>query len=218
MDHSTRVVVLSGAGRAFLAGGDISSFHRGRDEAENEIASVIAHFHDAVESFTSMAKPLIAQVHGAVAGGGVSLMLAADLVICADDAHFTLAYSRLGTCTDGGASWSVPRIVGLRQALEIALLDERLNAADALRLGLINRVVPAADLEQETRDLAERLALGPTEAFGHLKRLLRTSFERSFSAQLSEEAASYNHCARQHDFREGVAAFLEKRAPHFRGS
>lgn len=216
-DERIRCVVLSGAGRGFMAGGDVLSFHRAGPDAPAVIAGLIEPFHDAVAILTAMPKPLVAAVHGPVAGAGISLMLVADLVVAADDAKFSLAYARLGTSPDGGATWALPRVVGLRKAMEIALMGDTLDAAEALRLSLVNRVVPAADLMAETTRLAERLAAGPTLAYARTKALLRASFDRGLPDQLAAEAEAFQASSRTRDFREGVAGFVEKRAVTFEG-
>ena len=216
-DAGVRCVVLSGEGRGFMAGGDVSSFHRAGPEAPATIERLMQPFHDAVEILTGMEKPLVAAVQGPVAGAGLSMMLVADLVIAADDAKFSLAYSRIGTSPDGGSTWSLPRVVGLRKALEIALLDETFDAAEALRLSLVSRVVPAADLAAETMRVAERLAAGPTQAYGRTKALMRRSLDRPLHEQLEAEKDAFLRCARTQDFRDGVAGFVEKRKVAFAG-
>lgn len=214
-DPAIRAVVLKGAGRAFMAGGDIASFHAMGHDAPRVVAPLIARFHEVLRILTEMPKPLVAAVHGAVAGAGVSLLLAADLAVAADDAQISLAYTRLGTSADGGATWSLPRVVGLRKAMEIALLNRPLDAAEALRLSLVNEVLAKDAFEAETRAFAARLAEGPAFAIAAMKRLLRASFERDFAGQLAAEAESFEACAGTGDFREGVEAFLSKRPPRF---
>ena len=214
-DREVRAVVISGAGRAFIAGGDIAAL---REDPVANSREGIAMVHAGVSMLASLKAPVVASVHGAVAGGGLGIMLGCDLVIAAEGTRFNLAYPNIGASCDCSTSWALPRVVGLRKALEIALLDGTFDAAEALRLGVVNRVVPAERLEQETATLATRLASGPTQALGHLKRLLRDSFERSFDEQLAAEAESFVQCAGTPDFREGIDAFIEKRAPHFRGA
>jgi 2-(1,2-epoxy-1,2-dihydrophenyl)acetyl-CoA isomerase len=216
-DPGIRAVVLAGSGRGFMAGGDIVSFQKAGRDAPDVIGRLIGTFHHSIEILAGMPKPVVASVHGAVAGAGLSIMLAADLVIAADDTKFSLAYTRLGTSADGGASWSLPRVVGLRKALEIALLNEPLDAAEALRLSLVNKVVPASELATETDRLAEKLAAGPAQAVGAMKRLLRSSFDNDLRAQLALEAESFKSCSGTADFREGVEAFLAKRPARFGG-
>jgi 2-(1,2-epoxy-1,2-dihydrophenyl)acetyl-CoA isomerase len=155
-----RAVVLRGAGAAFVAGGDIKLFGGDRDRAAATIAELIDHFHAATVGLQRLPAPVLASVHGAVAGGGFSLALAADFRIAADTATFTPAYLRLGASPDGGGTFFLPRLVGPSKALEMFLLGGTYSAADALRLGIVNRVVPAADLERETAALATAIAGG----------------------------------------------------------
>lgn len=216
-DASVRVVVMSGEGRAFLAGGDVGRFHAAGASAPDVVSDLIVPFHEAITVLNGLAAPVIASVKGAVAGGGLSVAMAADLVIAADDARFTMAYSRIGTSTDGSASWSLPRVVGLRKALELALLSDVIDAPEALRIGLINKVVPLAELEAQTDALAGRLAAGATEALGRIKALMRGSFTTTLPEQLEAERAAFIACAGTSDFAEGAAAFVEKRAPVFTG-
>lgn len=216
-DDTVRAVVLSGEGRAFLAGGDVGRFHAAGTEAPRVVADIIDPFHRIMLALAGMPAPVIASVHGAVAGAGLSVALAADVVVAADDAKFTMAYTRIGTTPDGSGTFSLPRIVGLRKALELTLLSDPVDAAEALRLGLVNKVVPAADLARETDALARRLAAGPTAAYGRVKHLLRASFSHTLSEQLHAEREAFIASAGTADFAEGVAAFVNKRPPHFEG-
>ena len=216
-DAAVRCVVIRGAGRGFMAGGDLAGFHAGLERIAATVGSLIDTYHDAVRAFLRMPKPVLASLHGPVAGAGLSLALNADLAIAADSAVFTLAYANIGTSPDGGASYFLPRMVGRRRAMEIALLADRFDAARALDLGLVNRVVPEAELAAETMALAERLAAGPTRAYAATKRLIHQSFEADFAAQLEAERAGFVGCAGTRDFAEGVTAFVEKRKPKFEG-
>ena len=217
-DASIRCVVLRGEGAAFLAGGDVAMFHRHLDELPAMVRRLARELHVGVLALRRMPKPVLASVHGAVAGAGVSLMAACDFVIAADDCRITLAYSRIGASPDGGATYFLARSVGPRKALELALLSEPLDAAAALRLGLVNRVVSPARLREETQALALRLAAGPTFAYAATKRLLEASIGNSLESQLEAEAAAFAHCAATADMREGVRAFVEKRRPEFKGT
>ncbi len=162
-------------------------------------------------------QPVLASVHGAVAGAGVGIALAGDLAIAADDTKFNLAYGRIGATPDVGTTWMLPRVVGLRRALEMALLSDTYDAAEALRLGLVNRVVPRASLEAETEVFARRLASGATLAYGRAKRLMRGAFDATFARQLEAERGAFKESTRTADFQEGVSAFVEKRSPRFTG-
>jgi 2-(1,2-epoxy-1,2-dihydrophenyl)acetyl-CoA isomerase len=216
-DGAIRVVVMRGAGRAFMAGGDLNTFHSDPARGAHTARAIIDPLHAGLAILARIDAPVIAGLHGAVAGAGVSLALAADLAIAADDTRFTLAYAKIGASCDGSSSWSLPRVVGLRRAMEIALLADPLDAATALSYGLVNRVVPAANLAAEVDALARRLASGPTLAYGKIRRLLRTSFERDFAGQMNAERDAFCDSARTKDFAEGVAAFLGKRAATFEG-
>ena len=158
---------------------------------------------------------VIARIQGAVAGFGLSLVCACDLAIAAEDAYFTSAYRQLALTPDGGLTFALPRIVGLRKALEILLLSERLDAAEALRLGLVNKVVAPEALDRAVADWATSLADGPALALRNVKRLARQSLDHTLSEQLQAEATSFAQCATTPDFAAGVRAFIAKRRPRF---
>lgn len=213
-DPQVRAVWLSAEGRAFMAGGDLAQM---RGDPVPVAQSLVAGMHGGLRLLAGLDAPVVASVHGAVAGGGLGLMLGCDLVLAAEGTRFGVAYPLIGASCDCSTSWGLPRVVGLRKALELALLADTLDAAEALRLGLVNRVVPAADLEGEARKIVERLAAGPTQAYGKLKRLLRGSLQNDLDSQLDAEAAGFKACATTPDFIEGVSAFLEKRPAQFTG-
>lgn len=221
-DDGVRCVVLRGAGEHFMAGGDIKGFHQrlgdGPEALHDHFACGIPRLHRAIAALRRMPKPVLASVQGATAGFGLSLMMAADLAIAAEDAFFTLAYCRIGTSPDGGGSYHLPRIVGVRKAMEIALLGDRFDAATAARLGLVNFLVPRADLAAETERLARRLAEGPTLALAGAKQLINQSLDSDLATQLDAEAESFARCAASADFAEGITAFVEKRQAAFRGA
>lgn len=213
-DPGVRAVVLCGSGRGFMAGGDLATLRA--DPVQGAI-DILTPLNAALQLLAQMNAPVIAQVHGAAAGAGLSLVLMADYVIAAEGTRFNLAYINLGTSCDVGASWALPRIVGVRQALEIALLGEAFTAEDALRLGLVNRVVPSAELDSATAALAQRLANGPTLAYGAMKRLMRASMDHTLPEQLAAEKDAFVHCAGTEDFRAGVEAFHRRQGPQFVG-
>lgn len=217
-DRSVRAVLLHGAGKAFMAGGDLAAFHADPSHADATASRLIEPLNEAVAILAELPAPVVASLHGAVAGAGVSLALACDLAIAADNVKFNLAYARIGASPDVSASWTLPRVVGLRKAMEIALLAENFDAAEAQRLGIVNRIVPAADLAAETDALVRRLAAGPSVSYGATKKLLRASGERDLRSQMEAERLAFCGCARTEDFREGVAAFCEKRAARFTGA
>jgi len=218
-DPSVRCVVLRG-GEHFMAGGDLKWFRtlvEDRSSAENRIRfeALIHEVHTVILALRRMPKPVVASVRGAVAGFGMSLMMACDLALAADNAYFTLAYPLIGTSPDGGSTFALPRIVGQKKAMEIALLGERFDAATAERLGLVNHVVPKEKLEAETAKLALRLANGPTAVYARTKALLNGSLNASLESQLQREAEAFAQSASEPDFREGLAAFIEKRKPQW---
>ena len=213
-DASVRAVLLKGAGRAFVAGGDLAMLAADPVQGAKDL---LGPLNQALLLLQNLNAPVIAQVHGAAAGAGLSLMLMCDFVLAAEGSKFNLAYINLGASCDVGASWALPRLVGLRRALEIAMLGETFGADEALRLGLINRVLPAADLEAAAQAFAQRLASGPTLAYGHMRRLLRTGLDHDLATQLQAEAAAFDACAHSADLREGIHAFLHKCPPQFGG-
>jgi len=220
-DPAVRCVVLRGAGGHFMSGGDIGTFAADLDADERERAAGfrrgIHAAHAAVIAMRRMPKPVIASVDGAAAGAGLSLALAADLAILSDRAYLVTGYLQLGTTPDCGMTFFLPRALGARRAAELLMLSERIDAPTALGLGLANRVVPAARLEEETARLAARLASGPTRAFGLLKQLMRETARNGLDAQLAAEVEAFGACAATADFKEGVRAFVGKRTPRFTG-
>ena len=213
-DPGVRAVVLRGNGKGFMAGGDLATL---RSDPVQGAHDILTPLNQALPLLARLNAPVIAQVHGVAAGAGLALMLQADFVLAAEDTRLNLAYIKLGTNCDVGASWALPRLVGLRRALEIALLGDTYTAPEAERLGLINRVLPTAELDAAVQQLAERLAAGPTVAYGHMRRLLRSSFDNDLPTQLHAEAAAFAQCAHTADLPEGIEAFFAKRAPVFQG-
>ena len=220
-DDAVRCVLMRGQGEHFMAGGDVKVMSelikQPAETLRNEFIHRIHELHPIMFAMRRMPKPVIASVAGAAAGAGVSMALACDLVIAAEDAFFTLAYCHIGTSPDGSSSFYLPRAVGMKKAMEIALLGDRFDAASALAMGMINFVVPTSQLEVETDKLAKRLAAGPTHVYGNTKRLLNRSLENEFESQLQMEAEVFADCTTRADFKEGVTAFVEKRKPEFGG-
>lgn len=221
-DPQVRVVLIKGAGEHFMAGGDVKRFHgelNVDDRLRHEgFLNGIHDLHPMIFAMRRMPKPIVGCIRGAAAGFGLSLVMACDLAIAAEDAFFTLAYVHIGTTPDGGGTYFLPRLVGLKKAMEIAWLGDRFDAKTAKDLGIVNWVVPVAGLEAETAKLAKRLASGPTAVYGRAKNLLQNSIERTAETQLQAEAEMFAASAIGNDFKEGVRAFVEKRPPKFTGS
>ena len=213
-DASVRVVVISGEGRSFGAGGDLRSF---QGDPQTTALGVIEPMHRGLLRLTRLPVPVIASLHGNVSGGSFSLAMGCDLAIASDEARFNLAYVNVAANCDVGGSWHLTRLVGLRRAMEIALLGPTLTAAEAKSWGLINQVVPAGELDAATEALANRLANGPTAAYGRLKRLLRVAQLNELPDQLDLERDGFCESAGTHDFDEALKAFFEKRPPKFVG-
>jgi len=216
-DNSVRAVLLTSNCKLFSAGGDINGFAGAGDKAPDRISEETAYLHAGIARFARMDKPLVVAVQGFAAGAGFSLAMLGDIVIAGDAAQFTLAYTAIGLTPDGGASWLLPRLVGLRKAQEMILLNTRLTAPEALTAGLVTRVVPDAELASEAMKAAQTLANGPTKAFARSRALLLASFGETLEAHLEEEARGIVQCAAGADGKEGIAAFLAKRVPEFRG-
>jgi 2-(1,2-epoxy-1,2-dihydrophenyl)acetyl-CoA isomerase len=216
-EDGLRALVLAGEGRAFLAGGDVGAFHEAGDGVQEHVRGLIGLLEESVTVLDRLRMPVVVRVQGAVAGAGMSLMLAGDVVVAADDTKLAFAYSSIGTTPDGGLSWSLPRAVGQVRAMAIALLGEPIEAEEALRLGIVTKVVPRDELEAATAKVAGRLAAGPTQAFARTRELLRSSWRHTLTEQLALERQSFVASAGTEDFREGVAAFVERRRPDFGG-
>ncbi len=217
-DPAVHAVLITGAGKMFSGGGDLKSFAAQGDALPGHLKEVALYLHAAVSRFVRMDAPVIAAVNGSAGGAGLSLCLFADLVLAAESAKFTMAYTRAGLCPDGSSTYFLPRIVGVRRALELALTNRVLTAREAAEWGIVTRVVPDAELATEADALARQLAAGATRALGAAKRLLHHSFAESLETQMELEAQAIAGAARTRDAREGIAAFIAKRKPTFSGS
>ena len=213
-----RAVLITGNGPNFTVGGDLGLFAgTAREQLPNRLRRMIDDYHLAIERLTGIDAPVVAAVRGGAGGGGLGLLYAADIVVAADDARFALGYGALGLTADGGNTWFLPRMVGMRRAQELFLLNRRLTAQEALAFGLVSRLAPSDAVETEAATLAAKLAAGPTRAFGAVRRMLRQSFETGLSDQLDAEKDSIVVASSTEDAQEGIAAFAAKRRPHFRG-
>lgn len=217
-DKTVRAVVLTGAGRAFCAGGDVEYMRDARARKSlHDLEDMLAIGKEICLAITSMPKVVIAAVNGPTAGGGMSLALTCDLRIASEQASFTNAFGRLGLYPDLGATFFLPRVVGWSRAAELFYTGATLSAAEACRIGMVWRVYPPDTFEEETRKLAERIASGPPLAYRDVKRTMIGEAHRELERALDEENRLQVHCFLSEDAAEGLAAFLEKRAPNFRG-
>lgn len=222
-DAAVRAVVITGAGRGFCAGADLTqTTMRGGGAGAGGAGTAVRahlqeHYRPLITGIRELEKPVVAAVNGVAAGAGMSLALACDLRIAAESASFLQAFVRIGLVPDAGSTYFLPRLVGTAKAMELAMLGERISAAEALSVGLVNRVVPDASLAAETAALAGRLAEGP-RSLGLIKRAVYLSSESDLRTQLAHEEDLQALAAGTADFAEGVAAFLEKRPARFTGS
>jgi 2-(1,2-epoxy-1,2-dihydrophenyl)acetyl-CoA isomerase len=219
-DPAVRAVALTGSGRGFCVGQDLRELSGVyRSGGSPDFAEVLErHYAPVVRQFAGMPKPTVAVVNGIAAGAGMSLALACDLRLASSAARFRLAFAGIALIPDAGATWHLPRLVGLSRALEIALLGDWVEAEEALRIGLVNRVFPAEELTARAEELLATLASGPTLALARTKALLRSNLQVDLDRALQAEAQAQAASGRTKDHLEGLTAFLEKRPPRFQGA
>ena len=218
-DKSVRAVMITGAGRAFSSGADLREQRQSNEQGAPDLGERLNDlYHPVIRGIRGMPKPVVAAVNGPAAGIGCSLALACDLVIAAESAFFLLAFVNIGLVPDGGVTATIPVRTGFARASEMALLGERVPAPKALEWGLINRVVPDADLETSSTLLLAHLAKGPTRAYANAKQLLNRTAYANLDDQLDAEAEAQRQQGQTADFLEGVLAFGEKRPPRFTGT
>jgi 2-(1,2-epoxy-1,2-dihydrophenyl)acetyl-CoA isomerase len=212
-DAAVRCIVITGAGKAFCAGGDVKDFADNLSRIGIVIKELTTYLHGAVSRLARTEKPVVMAINGMAAGGGFSLALAGDLVIAAESARFIMAYTKIAATPDGSSSYFLPRLVGLRRALELYLTNRMLTAREALEWGMVTRVVPDAEFRAHVDALARELAQGPTKAFGGAKRLFHQSTWESLETQMELEAQAIAASGHTEDFAAGVTAFSQKKPP-----
>ncbi len=214
-DSAVRCIVLTGAGRAFSSGEDLKSRSA---NGESDFGSTLRQrYNPLVSKMRNIEKPVLGSINGVAAGAGCSIALACDLRIASDKGRFMEVFVRVGLVPDSGSSFFLPRLVGLGKALEMAFLGDEMGADEALRTGLVNRVVPSEELESATRELALRLAKSPTKAIGLAKRAINRALTMDLDQVLEYEVYGQEAAGASEDHQEGLAAFLENRAPNFTG-
>jgi 2-(1,2-epoxy-1,2-dihydrophenyl)acetyl-CoA isomerase len=216
-DPAVRCVVITGAGKAFCAGGDVKDFVDALPRIGAHIKELTTYLHGTISRLARSDKPVIVAVNGVAAGGGMSLALSGDLVVAAESARFTMAYSKIAATPDGSSSYFLPRLIGLRRSMELYFTNRVLSAREAVDWGLITRAVPDGELHSAVAALAGELAQGPTKAFGAAKRLFHQSTWESLETQMELESQAIAASGRTEDFRGGVTAFAQKKTPTFRG-
>jgi 2-(1,2-epoxy-1,2-dihydrophenyl)acetyl-CoA isomerase len=215
-DEAVRAVYLTGSGRAFCAGEDLQEVVAPGGPSLQEIIST--GYNPIVRQLRALEKPVVAAVNGVAAGAGANIALACDITVAAASASFTQAFSKIGLIPDSGGTWTLPRLVGLQRATALMMLSDKIPATDAAAMGMIWKVFHDETFVAESRELAETLAAMPTKGLGLTKRALNRAFAGDFESQLQVEDELQTAASRTDDYREGVAAFLEKRRPVFKGS
>jgi enoyl-CoA hydratase/carnithine racemase len=210
-----RAVLISAAGRSFTVGGDLQFLNAHLDDLPDQVQALLAHYHTTLPRLAALPVPVVAAAQGAAAGGGLGLLWIADVVVAADDLRIVTAFDKLGLSGDGGSSWYLPRLLGLRRARQLLMGGRALGAEEALEWGLVDQVVPRTELEAAAEAEVARWAAGPTHAYGRMKRLLQQSSVTDYATHLQAERAAMAECAARADVREGVTAFLERRRPVF---
>lgn len=217
LDDGIRAVLIKGNGDLFMAGGDIRFFYEALDKMPANVLPIVRQVNASILNLAQLPKPVLACVHGSAAGIGMSFMLAADMVIAANNTKFTTAYTKIGLTPDGGLSYTLPKIVGAKKAMELFLLSELFDAKTAYELGLVNWLVEPANLACEAERIIKKLAVGPTKSYATIKQLVGHALEGSLVQQLEAEAKAFVASTATVDFKQGVTAFVTKAKPEFKG-
>jgi 2-(1,2-epoxy-1,2-dihydrophenyl)acetyl-CoA isomerase len=214
-NKEVRSVYLCGEGKGFCAGQDLKEV---TDPEGPEISTIVSeHYNPIIRHLREIEKPVISAVNGVAAGAGANIALAGDIVVAHEHASFIQAFSKIGLIPDSGGTWTLPRLIGFQKASALMMLGDKVSAEEAERLGMIYKVFSADDFEEQSMALAQKLAKMPTRGLGLTKRALNSSFENTLEAQLGIEDVLQTEASNSYDYKEGVAAFLEKRKPEFRG-
>lgn len=214
-DTAVRCVVLRSQGRMFCAGGDVKGLFAAGDALPELLREILKYLHPAILCLATMDKPVVTAIQGPAAGAGIGLAALGDVALAGSDAHFTMAYSRIGLTPDGGATWLLPRLIGLRRTQELALTNRRISAAEAAEMGLITRVVASDTFAHEVDLVAKSIASSAGQALGRTKRLLFASSQATFEEQLAEECENIAEQGSSAESKLGIAAFVERREPDF---
>lgn len=214
-DPQVRCVVLTGAGKMFCVGGDVAEFSANSDGIAQFLSRLAGTLHQAMSQFAMMKKPMITLVNGTAAGAGLSIAISGDITLADPAAMFTTAYLGIGLTPDGGMTWLLPRLVGMRKAQEMIITNRRVDATEAAAIGLVTRITAPGALTPEGDALALQLSRGAVAAMGQTRRLLHDSFSTGFASQMERELGSITAAGDGPEGREGIAAFLEHRKPDF---
>lgn len=215
-NEEIRAIIITGQGKAFSAGQDIQELQGDNPPSVHEILN--ERLNPIIKSLVEMNKPILSLVNGVAAGAGLSIALACDICVARDSAKFVFAFCNIGLIPDGGATYTLPRLIGWQRANALLMLGETITAQEAREMGMIYQVYPSKQFEKATWELAQRLAQMPTKALVLTKKALAYSYTNDLDRQLTMEAELQSNAGRTADFREGIQAFTEKRTPHFKGA
>jgi 2-(1,2-epoxy-1,2-dihydrophenyl)acetyl-CoA isomerase len=215
-DDAIRCIYITGAGKGFCAGQDLAEVVDPNGPGMQKI--LVEHYNPIISRLRSISKPIVAAVNGVAAGAGANLALACDIVVAADSASFIQAFSKIGLIPDSGGTYHLPKLIGFQRASALMMLGDKVPAIEALQMGMLYKIFPADTFIPESKKLAQQLAQMPTKALGYIKEALNASLTSDLQQQLATEDKLQQQAASTNDFKEGVASFLEKRNPAFKGN